>query len=74
MGALPIGALPTTGVGGGGCRVGKSAAIATPATANMHTTTHIKCFMTVIPLIQRLRYEQSIDGLNSAKKRNFFVG
>jgi hypothetical protein len=45
MGALPIGALPTTGAGGGGCRVGKSAASAALPTENIATITQIERFM-----------------------------
>ena len=51
MGPLPMGALPTTGVGGGGCRVGRSAASAALPVASIDTTTQIKCFTPNTPLI-----------------------
>jgi hypothetical protein len=50
IGALPMGALPIIGVGGGGCRVGKSAAIAAHPKANIEPATQIKCLIIEPPI------------------------
>jgi hypothetical protein len=48
IGSLPIGALPTTGVGGGGCRRGKSAAAAAPTNPRLVAVT-VRSFNMTIP-------------------------